>query len=332
MKKDLIDRVEELPSGSYRFRKMIAGKTYQIVFDHKPKEKEIERELAEIIRNAPQKISDKSTFESCARDYVDNKSNILSPASIRTYNELISRLSDNFKTTAICSLTQEMVQKEINDYTVDHAPKTVRSLHGFIASVLKMYRPQFVLNTTLPRRNNEKTYTPSSEDIRRILEAVKGTEYSIPFQLGVLGLRRGEICALTLSDLDGQDLTINKTLIYNHAWILKHSAKTDESNRTIRIPEKLAEEIRENGKVFEGDPKRLNLHLQKYQKRLGIPQFRFHDLRHYFASYASTLGVPEADIMAMGGWKSDHVFKSIYRDSLQESRLKNMDIIGNNII
>ena len=43
-----------------------------------------------------------------------------------------------------------------------------------------------------------------------------------------------------------------------------------------------------------------------------------HKLRHYFASEMSALGVPEADILKMGGWETDHVMKSVYRHSMME--------------
>ena len=39
-------------------------------------------------------------------------------------------------------------------------------------------------------------------------------------------------------------------------------------------------------------------------------------LRHYFASEMSALGVPEADILRLGGWETDHVMKSVYRHSM----------------
>lgn len=323
-------KLEQLPSGSYRVRKMYKGQKYQLVFDHKPSDKEITVALAEMMQDESTK--DKGTFESYAERYIDSKRNILSPASVRTYNELIARLSDKLKSTNLYDVTQELIQIEVNKYSENHAPKSVRALHGFIAAVLGMYRPQFVLKTTLPRIQKEKAYQPTTNDIKRILDAVKGTKFSIPYQLGVLGLRRGEICALTLADLEGDELTINKTLVWNKGWILKPAAKTDESNRTICIPDALADEIRANGKIYEGDPKKLTYHLHDMQDQLGIQHFRFHDLRHYFASYASTLGIPEADIMAMGGWKSDHVFKSIYRDSMEESRKKSMKKLGNIIL
>ena len=322
-------KAKQLPSGSYRVQKMVKGQRYSVTFDHKPTEKEILLAFAERIQES--EPSSKGSFSDYARRYIDSKRNILSPASIRTYNEQINALSDRFKSTNLYDITQELVQKEINDFSADHAPKTSRSLHGFISSVLGMYRPQFTLKTTLPRLEKKKVYLPSSDDIKRVLEAVNGTEYSIPFKLGILGLRRGEICALDPSDLNGRELSIHRTMVYNKCWIIKDTPKTDESNRIVLIPEQLADEIKASGTIYDGDPKRLNKHLQRIQKQLGIPQFRFHDLRHYFASYASTLGIPEADIMAMGGWKSDYVFKSIYRDSMDESRKASMVKIGDNI-
>lgn len=320
----------EKHGNTYRVKKMYKGTLYRVSFDHKPTEREITLAMAEVMRE--DKPKERGTFESFARRYVDSKDKILSPASIRTYNMLIDRLSDDLKATNIYDITQEQIQKEINNYSIDHAPKTVRALHGFISSVLNMYRPQMTLKTALPRLQKEKGYQPTTEDIKRVLEAVRGSEYSIPFQLGILGLRRGEICALTLDDLKGNELTINKTVVYNKGWMIKQAAKTDESNRIIYVPDKLADEIRTKGVIYDGDPKRLNKHLQRIQAQLDIPTFRFHDLRHYFASYASTLGIPEADIMAMGGWKSDHVFKSIYRDSMNESRRQSMQTIGNCIL
>lgn len=324
-------KLERLPSGSYRVRKTANGKTYRVTFDHKPSDREATIALAELMQEETPR--EKGTFGTYAERYIESKRNILSPASVRTYYELIDRMSDRLKGTNLYDITQELIQIEVNEYAKDHAAKSVRSLHGFIASVLGMYRPQFVLKTTLPRLEKKKVYLPSSDDIKRVLEAVNGTEYSIPFKLGILGLRRGEICSLNAStDLIGRELTVNKTMVYNNGWIIKDTPKTDESNRIILLPEQLAEEIKATGVIYDGDPKRLNKHLQRLQKQLDIPQFRFHDLRHYFASYASTLGIPEADIMAMGGWKSDHVFKSIYRDSMQESRKRSMDIIGNSIL
>ena len=176
-----------------------------------------------------------------------------------------------------------------------------------------------ILRTTLPQSIQKSRYLPNSEDIKAILEYVKGTEDSVAFQLGVLSLRRSEICALEMSDLKGNELHIHSNMVYNRKWLIKESPKTDAGNRIVYLPESLVKEINEQGYLFRYSPNKLNEHLQRVQKELNIPRFRFHDLRHYFASYAATI-MPEADAMALGGWKSDYIFKRIYRESMAEQR------------
>lgn len=318
-------KIEKLPSGSYRARKMYNGIKYSITFDSKPTARELSAWLYEVTQEAK---TTKDSFETCANSYVKNRSNVLSPSSVRTYNNLIKVISDDFKKKNIFNITQQDVQKEINNYSVDHAPKSVRSLHGFLASVFGSYRPSFTLSTTLPQKELKRPYRPNKSDIDRILEYETGKQYYIPFKLGVLGLRRGEICALTNDDLKGNSLHVSKTKVYDgKKWIIKKNPKTDKSNRIIPLSEELVSEIKQYGLAFSGSPKLLNTELHRVQKALGIAQFRFHDLRHYFASYASTLGLPEQDIMDLGGWESDFVFKRIYRETMSDSLKKSAQTI-----
>lgn len=310
-------KVEKISSGSYRVTKMYKGKRYRVTFDHKPTEKEVTIALAEKMQDT--NTGKKGTFEHYAKEYISSRSNVLSPSSVITYERLINAMSDDFKSINLYDISQTDVQKEINDYAEKHAPKTVRAMHGFISAIIGSYRPQFILRTTLPQKKQKASYLPSQEDIKAILKSAKGTEDSIGFQLGVLSLRRGEICALEMSDLKGNELHVHATMVWNKGWIKKETAKTDAGNRIVYLPRKLVSEIKKKGYFFKYSPNKLNEHLHKYQKDLNIPQFRFHDLRHYFASYASTI-MSEADAMALGGWKSDYIFKQVYRESMADKR------------
>jgi len=309
-------KIEQLPSGTYRVRKMYRGHKYFLLFDHKPTQKEIIERLNAEMETL---VTTNGDFKSCAMDYIKSRNNVLSPSSVITYERLIKAMTDDFKNKKMSSIDQTDVQREINRYSATHAPKTVRAMHGFIASVLAVYKPNLTLRTTLPQNVQKERYLPTEEDIRRILDAAKGTEDSIGFQLGVLSLRRSEICALEMTDLVGNELHIHSDLVWNKGWVRKETPKTDAGNRIIYLPEKLVAEINEKGYFFKYSPNKLLEHLQKYQKELGIPKFRFHDLRHYFASYAVTI-MPESDAMYFGGWKSDHVFKKIYRESMKDKR------------
>ena len=310
-------KVEELPSGSYRVRKMYKGQVFTLIFDHKPDDCEAINRMSDLMRDS---TTVSGTVESYALEYIRDRENVLSPSSIRTYNRLVKSMSDDFKRLNIKNVSQADVQRETNKYAQTHAPKTVRAFHGFIAAVLGVYRPQMTLRTTLPQKKVTDRYLPSNDDIRAILKASIDTEDHIGFQLGILSLRCSEICALELSDLVGNELHIHANMVYNREWIKKESAKTDAGNRTIYLPDSLVAEINEKGYFFKYSPQKLNKHLQEYQKALNIPKFRFHDLRHYFASYAATM-MPESDAMALGGWKSDYIFKQVYRESMKEKRI-----------
>ena len=308
-------KIEKLPSGSYRVRKQFNGKRIALIFDHKPTPKEVLNEMAKIPETTV-----KGSFLACAESYIESKSNIISPSTIRGYKAVLKGLPDDFKTMKLSAITQIDVQKLINDYSASHKPKTVRNAHGFISAVLRQFRPEMVLSTTLPQRIENSGYIPSEDDIKRILDASKDNPfYHIAFQLGVMGLRRSEVCALELSDIKGNNLSVTKALVEDESkqWIIKQT-KTVAGTREIYIPDNLVREIKENGKIYDGYPNTLVRGLHKYQDRLGIPRFRFHDLRHFFATYAHSQGVSDADIMASGGWKSDYTMKSVYRHEMKQ--------------
>jgi len=323
-------KTEKLPSGSYRVRKTYKGKTYTKIFDHNPTEKEIFNAFAEKMEDD---VAIKGTFEKYAKEYIANRNGVVSPATIRTYNIKLNQISDNFKKLNIYDVTSETVQREISLFAKKHAPKTTKSLYGFISSVMAAYRPNMKLRVKLPQAIIKQEYEPTDDDIKRILEAVKGTKYSIPFQLGVFGCRRGEICALNISDLDGNELRIHRSKVYlDGKWIVKETPKTDASNRTLYLPDSLVNEIKEMGCIYDGYPAALYKAIQATQKKLGIERFKFHALRSYFASYAHAMGIPDADILAIGGWETDTVMKKVYRKSMEASRKKAMDKLSKKIL
>lgn len=313
-------KIEKLPSGNYRVRKMFRGKTYTVIFDHEPDQREAFRAVSDEMENEKEK-STKMTFRQAAEEYISVKENILSPSTIREYTRNIDRLSDKFTSIKIADITALDVQKEINALSKDKSPKTVRNYHGFISAVLGMFRPRLILNTTLPQSVKNEPYIPSDDDIKQILKAIENTQFEIPVLLACYGLRRSEICALTLDDLDGNTFTINKAMVMDSEkeWVIK-TTKTTDSTRDVIIPPILAEKIRTQGFIYQGHPNSISKHLTRLQDRLGMPHFSIHKLRHYFASKMSELGIPVEDILKMGGWRSDHVMKNVYRHSLQTKK------------
>lgn len=315
-------KIEKLPSGSYRVRKMYKGEKYSLVFDHKPTQKEALQAMSAELDKVKTKY-DRLTFQGAAEEYVEMKRNVLSPTTIKEYIGMSERLPDWFCNLSLSDITQVDINRVVNELSKNKSPKTVRNNHGLISAILGTFRPEFNISTKLPQKVKSEPYTPTQEDVRAILEVAKGTEYEVAITLACYGMRRSEICALTPEDIDGDMAHINKAIVQNqdNEWIVK-TTKTTESTRDIVIPQKLAEKIQKQGYVYKGHPHNITRYLSKVEESLGIPHFPLHKLRHYFASQMSALGVPDADIMKLGGWQSDHVMKSVYRHSMIDKEEK----------
>ena len=259
------------------------------------------------------------SFSAAAAKFFEVKKNILSPTTIRGYQSILRNLPDSFTAMRLSDISRLEVQAVINDYGRTHSPKSTINANGFILSVITLFYPDVRINTTLPQKVKTEPYIPTDSDVKRILEYSKDSPFEIPLILATFGLRRSEICALSLDDLDGNKLNISKALVQDDAgeWVIK-TTKTEAGTRVIYLPDTVVDLIRQKGYIYNGYPNSIVCYLTKVQKKLGIPHFSLHKLRHYYASMAHALGIPDSYIMASGGWKSDNVLKSVYRHALSD--------------
>ena len=246
--------IEKRSSGKYRVTEMVCGKRYRVNFDYKPTKREAEDAIRKVISEESNKPNGTLTFREAAVRYVNMKRNVLSPNTIREYSATADRLSPWFVELKIDSITQIDINNQVNELAGKLSPKTVRNYHAFISAILGTFRPDMRIYTTLPQKRKSEPYRPSDEDIRKLLSALEGTDYYVPVFLGVMGVRRGELMALTMDDLKGDRLRIDKALAFdeNKNPVIK-STKTTESTRTIVIPMKIADKIRIQGYFYNGN-------------------------------------------------------------------------------
>lgn len=313
--------IEQLPSGSYRVTETINKVRYRATFDHKPNKNEIRKALSEKIKKYEEEHSksDCMTLRMASEEYCKSKENTLSPKTIREYYIIIRNMPEWLLEKDI----HEIVQLDLNNYVNEMArtlsPKTIKNRHGFVSSVIETYRPEFRIKTSLPQKKKQTVFIPSAEQQKELVNELMGTEYFIPVVLGSFGLRRSEICALTIDDVDGRIIHVNKALVENkdNEWIVKVTKNT-ESERDVIIPEWLSDMIVKQGYIYKGHPGGILRAITRAQEKLGMPHFSEHKLRHFFASRMHSLGIVDADIMRMGGWKTDEVMKTVYRHSMIE--------------
>ena len=325
--------IEKLKSGSYRIRQMDKGKLYLVTIDHKPTKAEATRLIAEKLVQKP--VSSKNmTLEQACLSYIEERENIISPSTSMGYHSIVKRIPPKYAGLHLMDISNATIQAMTNDYVKGHSVKTTKNYVSFIMSVLN-YNDITVKSPSMPQAENKCSYIPSKEDIIAVFQAIKGTDYEIPITLAALGLRRSEICALTLSDLQGNKLSINKAKVPDKdgEWVIK-GTKTTASTRTIIIPDYLADMIRKQGYVYVGYPGNIYVNLHRAQKRAGVPRFALHKMRHFFASYMHDQGFSDKQIQEMGGWSGDgfsKTMKTIYQHAMNlEQAKKNMaDSIGN---
>lgn len=312
-------KIEQLPSGSYRLRQTYQGKTYTVIVPYKPTQKEATILMSEKMQNAPVKHA-RTTFETACGNYIDLKRNILSPRSVREYTLYIHRYPEWFIKTDLAEINQEKVQQCINELSAHLAPKTVRSLHGFISAVLGVYRTDLRLSTTLPQKVKNEAYIPTADEVKRILALTKEKQpmFYAPLALASLcGLRRSEILALELKDIHDGEVHISKALVEDERgeWTLK-TTKTTGSTRAVPIPKDVEDFIRQQGYVYSGGAESIAKFLKRAEHILGIEEFSLHKLRHFFASQLLSNGVPIKDVQELGGWDNLETLQKIYAHAM----------------
>lgn len=122
-------KIEKLPSGSYRIRKMYKGSTYTVVTDYKPTQKEalqlLAAEMDKIKPTAPAKLD----FEAAAEQYISVKANFLSPSTTNGYRGILRNISGNFKksdnTLKTVYRQQWMKKKEMQKFAAQYITELI---------------------------------------------------------------------------------------------------------------------------------------------------------------------------------------------------------------
>lgn len=161
------------------------------------------------------------------------------------------------------------------------------------------------------------------------------------------GMRKGELLALTLKDIDFEKKTIriNKTLAYISGEYVAQSPKTVKSNRIIEAPDFLLEEIKAYiAKLYCPESKQrlfmrsrvwLGQAITYNCERLNMKRIRVHDLRHSHASLLINLGANPLMIAERLGHEDVKVTMNTYGhlfQSHQKDIIDKLDAVKNSII
>ena len=115
------------------------------------------------------------------------------------------------------------------------------------------------------------------------------------------GIRVGELLALTAGDFDFKNnmLTINKSYQRLHGEDVITTPKTEKSNRTIKMPQFLCDEMQEylkmfyspnnSDRIFPISKSYLHHEMDRGSKAAGVKRIRIHDLRHPYVKHTTKI-------------------------------------------
>lgn len=241
------------------------------------------------------------------------------------------------------------------------SPKTIKYIHVTIQAALKQAVRERLITVNpaeaveLPKDNPREMQTLSREQIGKLLDTARGGPFYMVLLLDLsTGLRRGELLGLQWQDIDFSKgtLTVKRQLTLGRGGIKLSEPKSKAGKRTITLPGEILQALKEHKRqqnetrllmgeayqnkdfVFataEGDP--ISIHslrhcFNKLLKEADLPEVRFHDLRHSYATLALGAGISPKVIQQILGHSQITVTLDTYAHVTREMQQEAADKMG----
>lgn len=239
--------------------------------------------------------------------------------------------------------------------------KTIKDIIMVIKSSLRKVFEEnkiksFSLKLVYPKEKNTKTMNVLSKNEQHILMEyiIKNiSDKNVGILLSLLcGLRIGEVCALKWENIDLENKIIHITKTIQRIYIKENNTilskvvitnpKTIKSNRDIPINDFMYEKLinlRKNNNVFvlSGnaqyiEPRTYRNYFTKILKSLNLRHFKYHALRHTFASNLISLKIDYKTVSELLGHSNISLTLNLYVHPSNQDKLECIDILTQNIM
>lgn len=268
------------------------------------------------------------------------------PSTYAGYRNVVNNhINPRIGNLSLDKLSPQVIQAFLNERgNAGLSPRTVQLIRAVLRRALGQavkwrllaYNAAQLVDSPRQRRYLASVWTP--EETRRFLEAVRGDRFDALFMVAAyLGLRQGEILALRWHDVevDRRSLSVTGSMPTVGRRV-RDDTKSDRSRRVLPLPEPVASALRTHrvrqlddrlragdewrdddlifASVFGGPVERKGLHYRwkKAITRAGVPNIRFHDLRHGCATFLLAEKVPARVVADILGHSSIRTTMDLY--------------------
>jgi integrase len=239
------------------------------------------------------------------------------------------------------------------------SPRTVQIMHALLHKALenavrwRLVPRNICEDVSSPRATRYEMQSLTMDQAQRLMEAARGHRFEVLLLLAlVTGMRRGELLSLRWKDIQLEEkcLHVRHTVarIAGHGYV-ENEPKTAQSRRKITLPDFVVEALRQHrtrqlearlkaGTAWEDhDLVFCNTHggflntdylrrrFLRLLKDAGLPQMRFHDLRHSAATILLSMRVPPNVVKEILGHSDIGITLGIYGHVLPGMHEEAMD-------
>ncbi|MCD7740688.1 MAG: site-specific integrase [Ruminococcus sp.] len=273
------------------------------------------------------------TFASFVETYAEDTKKRVKENTWHTKEHIIlTKIVPYFGKRKVCDIKPKDIiawQNEMmNSQTADgkpYSPVYLKMLHNQLSAIfnhaVKFYglssNPAAKVGNMGKAKSREMEFW-TQEEYKKFAEAVmdKPMSYYAFEMLYWCGIREGELLALTPSDFDFTKNTVSITKSYQRlaGRDVITDPKTQKSNRVIKMPDFLADEMQDylkqlygiqpNERMFEVTKNYLHHEMTRGADKAGVKRIRIHDLRHSHISLLIEMGFSAVAIADRVGHES----------------------------
>lgn len=287
------------------------------------------------------------TFETLYNKYLKFKENRVRASTFESQcNAIELHILPYFKNKVLSEITpSDIVEWQNEVLSKGFSASHTRQINAYLKMIFKyavdyLGLPQSPVKSQIcrPERGNIDFWTPEEYKVFSAYIQDNIELYTAFEILFYTGMRKGELLALTLNDIDFRQKTIdiNKTLAYVNGTYVNQPPKTQKSRRTIDVPQFLLTEIKDyTARLYKPDPEHrlfnrsrvwLGQAITHTCARIDLKPIRVHDIRHSHASLLINLGANPLMIAERLGHEDvkvtmntySHLFKSHQKEIIEK--------------
>lgn len=319
--------------------------------------------LQELHRRADAQQSQKGTVAELAREWMELKRRQgRSPATLQSYEPIVDRIVARFGRLPLDRLTAreidrwygELLDERGKDGQPVRTAATVQKHHSILRAMLRqaerwdMVAKVATRQATVPTAVRPEVRPPTTQALDAIIQAAGDGEFGCLLRvMRGTGMRRGEVCGLLWSDIDGDQLHIRRSVVELEGGRLEVKSPKGRRSRTLTIGRDVVDALTRQRALIEARAAAADVTLPAdgpvFPDPAGRPygvvprrpgwvshrwirlrdacgsDARLHDLRHWNVSTMLDLGVPLPVAAARAGHARTSMTADVYAHAVRGS-------------